>query len=461
VSHRGRVGLSAMRYTKILLALVFALTVLVGFPCPGESGKIDDLVKPDPPIVGVLDFSRCIMLALQQSPYLTSSALDIDLKRLDVSDAKYSFFPSFSLRTLYYVNTPTPVPGADSTPYALVFVTEQYNPIEVYFNFKARKLITQIAVYAHMQNISDFLQRLSLGFLELETVDRMLEYQDEIISVLEQQTAYTKNKLETGGVTIIDVQMSEQQLALAVSEKERLAESKITITEAIRNLVGLKPTDTRPDFELLTAKRQILNDFDPAAATLERILSTSLEMKIQVIRKQIQEKNIQLAYLRFLPNIVWGVQTLDPLTTRQDSGIFFFVGLEIPIWDGLKRYHNVDRQKILLKQNIAEGETKESTLTTKWRDSQQLLRNARADLNMIETQEKLAAYKEKNAEISYRAGGQPLSGYLGERKTHLEIQKAIISKKLQCDKAMLTLSALSGDLFERYIQTNNFYEKTE
>ncbi len=445
-----------------VIAILFLATLVLLAAYPSEA-QIDAgmPVKEDPPIEGVMDFARCVGLALQQSPYLTSSSLEIDVKRLDASDAKYSFIPTFSLRTSYYLNAPPPINGNTFKPYIIQFITDPYNPVEIYFNMRARKYVTQVAVYAHLQVIADYLQHLALGFLQLDSLDQMAEYQNEIVPIAEQNLAFTQKRLAVGGVALSDVDIAEQQLAVVRAEKERMAASRATILEGIRSLIGLKPTDPPLELDPKNARYQVLNDFNPAAATLERAKSNSFELKIQDIKKSLQEKNVTLTYLKYLPHIVWGVQTADPLTGVEASGLFFTVGLEMPIWDAMKRYHDIARQKAVLKQNIAESEIKESDFTIKWREAEQKFKDSSADLRMAEAQERLAASRERQAEISYRAGSQQLPAYLAGKKAGLDAQKDIVAKKLEYDKAVLGLGTLSGDLINHFVSVGSFYEKMD
>ena len=52
---------------------------------------------------GAMDFKACVNLALEQSPYFTENALEIDVRRLDESDSQWAFVPSLTLRTHRYV----------------------------------------------------------------------------------------------------------------------------------------------------------------------------------------------------------------------------------------------------------------------------------------------------------------------------------------------------------------------
>ena len=324
---------------------------------------------------------------------------------------------------------------------------------------RARKYLTQVAVYAHLQIISDYLQRLALGFLQLGSLDQMSGYQNEIVLVAEQNLAFIQKRLGNGSASLVDVDMAEQQLAVARAGKERLVESRVTIQGGIRDLIGIKPADPPLELDLNNATYQVLNDFDPAAATLEQAKSNSFELKSLNVKKNLQEKNVTLTYLRYLPHIVWGVQTANPLTGRDVSGLFYIVGLEMPIWDSMRRYHDIYRQKAVLKQAIAADETKEIDLTAKWRDAEQRLKDSSSDLKIAEAQERLAVSQERQMEISYKAGSQQLPAYLAVKRARLDSQKDIVAKKLEYDKAVLALRDLSGDLINHFVSFRSFYEK--
>jgi outer membrane protein TolC len=289
----------------------------------------------------------------------------------------------------------------------------------------------------------------------------MAAFNDEAAGMARQMIAYARNRLQTGAASLADVEIAEQQYRVLTMQKEKLTASKVTITEGIMTMLGCKPTDAPVEFSLQNARYQVLDDFDPSAATLEQAKSNSFALKIQSIKKQMQEKSVTLAYTRYIPHIVWGVQTADPLSGRDLSGLFFTVGLEIPIWDGMKRYHDISRQKILLKENIAEGEIKEIDFATKWREAQRKFTNAAADVQMAEANEKLAGMKVRQAEIGYEKGGQQFAAYLGERKLRLDAQRVVVEKKLEYDKAVLGLRAFSGDLVNHFVRAGSSYEKVD
>jgi len=165
----------------------------------------------------------------------------------------------------------------------------------------------------------------------------------------------------------------------------------------------------------------------------------------------MQEKNITLSYTRFLPVLTLGVQTTDPLSGEQESGLFFSVGFELPLWDGLKRYHNVSRQKQILRQVDAESKAKDISFEARWTAAQRGLSDVAASLKIVHSQEKLAELRKRQTEISYNAGRIGLTDLLAVRRAVLENQKNLVRQSLEYDKSVLAVRALSGDLVRRYV----------
>jgi outer membrane protein TolC len=401
---------------------------------------------------GPMDFTQAVRVSLRQSPNLTGSSLEIDLRRLDESDARFAFIPSFSLRTLYYLNQPD---NDSDRPYSIHFVTETYNPVENYFSLQARKVLTQMGILAHLQVISDYLERLGMGFLELQALDRMIALQQESVRVAEQSVAYARTRLDSGGVSSLEVRLAEQDLEMASLETGKLMSARTTILEGISGMMGLGPMDLLP-LDREDARGQVLGGFDPAGASLEDARRSSFELRIQMLKRELQEKNVTLAYTRFLPTFIWGVQTTDPFSANEERGLFFSVGLELPLWDGLKRYHNVSRQKTILKQYEVEGKSREVGLDARWSAARRKLEQSAAALRLAQSQQGVAELKERQTSISYNAGRQPLNVLASDRRTLLESRRNVLSQALEHDKAVLAIRNLSGDLIRTYVDTTPY-----
>jgi outer membrane protein TolC len=400
------------------------------------------------------DFAQCIELALTHSPFIAGSSLEIKVRRLDESDSRFGLFPTVSLRTSYYLSRPNNQ-NDPSQPYSIEFVTDAYNPVESYFSLQARKLITQMAVLGHIQTISDFIHRLALVFLELDALNHVMAFQDQIVLLAQQKNEFVSNLLNSGNASSLELRMAAHELELAQHEYERLADSKHTLKAGLISLLGVQDSlDLTPDTD--NASAQVLKVFDPEGITVSEVQSNSIELRIQSLKQELQKQHITLAYAKYLPTFFFRLESGDPLYLNGQGDLYFSTGIEIPLWDGLLRYHNIERQKIILKQFAAEEARKDIDLTTRWNTDLDKFKNASADLRLARTHEELAGLKEMRSEIGYQAGNVPFQGFLADRQTHLEAQKSIAIKALEKDKAMLSLRHLSGDLHKAYVEPSQF-----
>lgn len=438
-------GLRAL-LTLGLLALILGICLTprpspAAVPKPGE-----DKIVPQ----GLLDFEACARLALRQSPYLLKSAMDIDLRRLNEFDSRWAMVPPLSLQTFYYLDRPS----SASKPYSLNFNWEPYNPLGSFFLLQAQKMITQMAIYGHMQSILQGLERVGKQFLELAVMKRQAVLQDDLVKVCRDNLAYAQNRLEIGTGTSLEVRLATQELESAKNEKERLEISQRRALSSLKTFLGLKPEEPF-NLDLHDARRQVLGSFDPAAATLEQARDRSFELKVEKLKAKMQEYNVTVAKTRVYPSILLNAQTLNPLYSTS-GGMYVGVGLDIPVWDGFKRIRDVSRQKTILRQIDLEKDMKEGDLADQWNTLQEDLKGTAGALKLAQSKEEVARLKERQAEIRYRSGGKTLDTWLDARNDAIEAQKITANKALEYDEYVLNLRKISGDLGYSYVDQNSW-----
>jgi Outer membrane efflux protein len=432
-----------------LLALMLGLLGLPRLSFGAESEPAVTLPK------GPLDFDTCARLAIRQSPYLTKTRVEIDIRKMDESDARYTVFPPpVTFRSYYYLDRPEQF-GVRGKPYSLNFVTEAYNPVGSYFTLKADKMATQMAVFAHLKLISEGLERIGKMFLNLAAINRLAAVQGELISLCREDLTYAKNRQSIGTGTSLEVKVATQELEVAQSEKERLEFSRKRLLTSLKTFLGLK-ADQPVDLDLGNARRQVLGNFDPAAATLEQAQARSYDLKVSELKKKMQGYNIALAKARIFPSILFNAATPDPLSAVNGHGIYVGFGLEVPVWDGFKRIRNVSRQKAILRQYGADKAMKEIDLTNQWNSLQEDLQVAGAAVKTARSQKELAGLKERQSEIQYNSGTEPLPTWLEAREATLKAQKTTTNKTLEDDELILNLRRLSGDLGYSYVDAKSW-----
>ncbi|MHC1745062.1 MAG: TolC family protein [Syntrophobacteraceae bacterium] len=444
-----------LRPQRIWLALFFFALVYGGAAVSVDAKSTPSTESDDlNPSRGGRNFDQCVRLAIQQSPQIKSGSLEIDVRRLDESDNKYAFIPSFSVRTRYYIDAPKSL-GGDDQPYSLGFYTEPYNPFQTYFSLQASKMFTQIAVLSHLHAISGFIHRLGNSMLELESMSRMEALQDEVVALARQNVAYARNKMKSESLSPLELRLAEQELLLAEAEKEKIATSQRVMKDAVRGLLGLEANENL-DLNVGGLRSEILNGFLPEKASLESARSNSYQVKIQKLKKELQALRIKLAYSKFLPTLVGGIDNGDPLSRSNKGDYFVFVGLEMPLWDGMKRANDVTRQKTIMKQFDAEEQTKEVDLANSWNSAQSALANASTGLQLAKSRQELSGLRKRQKEISYGEGRETFLQYLVESRGCIESKKITESKELEYAKAALALYALSGELSHRFVEASSY-----
>ena len=428
----------------LALILLTCLTPRVSSAAPVDLGE--DRIVPQ----GPQDFEACVRLALRQSPYLVRSSMDIDLKRLDESDARWSMIPPVDLQTYYYLDRPY----TTGKPYSINFNWPSYNPFGSFFLLQARKMLTQMAIYGHMGVISQGLERLGKQFLDLGAMKGLAALQDDLIKVCKDNLAFAQNRLDIGTGTTLDVRLAAQELESAKNEKESLETTQSRTLSSLKTFLNLKPGDPF-SLDLHDAPRQVLGSFDPAAATLEQAKDRSFELKIEKLKIKMQGYNVSIAKTRVYPSILLSASTPNPLYSTT-TGIYVGVGLDIPVWDGLKRIRDVGRQKTILRQLGLEKDTKEGDFADQWNAAEENLKGAAADLKLDQSKEEVARLKERQAEISYQSGGKTLDTWLEARNDAIEAQKATANKALEHDEDVLNLRKISGDLGYSYVDPHSW-----
>jgi outer membrane protein TolC len=290
----------------------------------------------------------------------------------------------------------------------------------------------------------------------MEALKQAATRQDVLIDLARQNLDYFQNRSRIGTATSLETRIATQELEAARSEKERIVQHQKRLLERMKALMGLK-AEQPLELDCKDARRQVVGAFDPGKASLEQAKAHSYELKMAEIKKELQKYNILLAKARMLPNFFFGVSTPDPLS-QSSRGMFFSVGLEVPVWDGFKRLRNVSRQKTILRQYGLETDEKTIDITGKWNDAQENLRASDVARKMALSQEELARLKERQDDIRYRSGGEPLTVFLAGRRGLMEAQRNASLKTLDFDLAVLGLRHLTGDLGATYVDESSWIQ---
>ena len=221
-----------------------------------------------------MDFDTCARLAIRQSPFLTKSDLEIQVRRLDETDSKSDFIPSFNFRTRYYLSNLSQ-DGMSSSRYSLDFVSEPYSPVEAYFSLQVRKIITKIAILTHLKAISEGLNRLGRMFLEMDALTQMSQTQTELIKLAGKNINYIQERQKIGHSNALELKVASQELELAKIQLTKLSEGLRKIKESIRTYLDW-PANQELRFDLPRSRHQILGNLTTSPKILRKHIRTLL-----------------------------------------------------------------------------------------------------------------------------------------------------------------------------------------
>jgi len=401
------------------------------------------------------DFNDLVRLALQQSPFFTKSQLEIKIRRLDEADSKADFFPSVSFIGRYYPSQPSNPAVTDPQDYYVAFTTEDYNPLIAYLSLKARKIITQIAKLAHLKVASKGIETLGKSFLELNGMDRLVQLQTAYIELAQENLRSARERQKLGEVVPMEVEIISQEEAVARAHREALLATRDRIREGIRKFLDLKPHQPLR-LDLTDARRQVLGDFEPSKASLEEAQKRDFDVRIKQLSQELQNWRVTLAKMKFMPSFNLTVQTPDPVSSNINRGTFFSLGMKFPIFEGFKRVRDIKRQKYILRQFASEEEVETQELIQEWREVEEALQMAAADMQLAQAQADLARLKMQQAETFYRTGEMEFPAFLQARRNYVEARIKVAKTALEYDLAAVEMKSLTQELVYRFVKEEKF-----
>jgi len=440
------------------------------------------------------DFNECVRVALAQSPLLTKSSIEIESKRLDVGDAYSQYIPTFIMSTTFYMRLPeykntvassassSVLSNASSDPtqnlsnsitaanaiyagnsinrtrksYDLNFSTGAWNPLLTAFDVQAKKELVNIAVLSHLKVIDQGLKRLGVTYLQLGMVDTMINMAKEKEELARKNLEYVKTRAGLGQGAQLDVRIAESKISVAKAEADKMRTSKSVLLDELKFILGI-PFVQKVDLVLENAPHQVLEDFNPANVSEEKLRSHSFPVRIHEYEKSLQKKNIALSYIHFLPTFSFGFTSVSTLNTSsyKDGGsslpfMYPNVTFNMP-FDWWTKGRDVSRQYKKMAQLNVEGRNLEYSLMNDFQQALSKLRTANSELKFAETTMDLKKLTVQQAQFRFEAGQAEYDIIVKAMTDYLESRNSMLLKQFDRDAALLEVRAISGDFQDRYI----------
>jgi outer membrane protein TolC len=395
----------------------------------------------------ITDFKTCALTSLKRIPQLQRTKIELDIKRLDEDDARWSYFPTLELSSSYYFSK-------DGS--TISFNAVNYRPWEPYYSLQAQKLITEIVTLKHIQATAQSLYELADTLLQLAALSQIdINYQ-EIIDLSKKKLSYVENRQMTGMMTPIELEVERQTFTLLNVKREENSAKRETLLNGLCITMNL-PNPKIFEFDSALAFEQIIGSSGLSA--LENLPAPVDSIDQQIMRKKqiLQEKKILLAYSRYMPDFSIGVRSPDVINTNTDAekDYFFYVGMRLTLWDGSKRSRDITRQEILLRQMRYEKREIENNNSLEWLQATAQYNLAKAEYTMSQSVENLKRFQMKKKESEYNTGIIRLPDLINQQIEIYRDRVDLIQKELAFNKAGLRLRHLSGQLLKDTINISS------
>ena len=403
------------------------------------------------------NFDECVRVALTQSPNFLKSSLEIEVKKLDEGDTLSQYIPTLTVGSTYFLRNPNqdiinPSPAQKAqAPYTFTFSAGGWNPVQTFFDNKAKEGLTKIAVETHLEAINQGLKDIATIFMQIGFAQKNLELVVQRLELAKQNLQYVQTRVSLGYAKPLDLDIAKTRVDMAQAEQDKYEATKATLTNALKSIIGMLPTQ-KLDLDLGEFTDQVMRGYAPAMATADKAREASYDLRKAEIQRDLQRKSIILAYVKYLPQLGFSVSTPDPVNQSSGTrwGVYPALTFTLPL-DFLTKTRDVSRQKFLYEQaattTLVTGLKIENTLQTALTN----YRSLDAAMHFSKSKVELAKLTEQQTQLEFQ-GSQ--TGSTGSQTTDTGSSSDKTSGKVDYDKLlsdrMALLEAKQMQLIDEY-----------
>lgn len=363
------------------------------------------------PVVDVrsttLDFDAALALALEQSPLLTHSAIEMEIARLETESASWSRLPELRARFSVTANvTQNDDSNTDDDygqpAYRASLDIAAYNPIAATFAYSSRQLMEQLALLTHIKAVEEMAERIGEILVRIETLHQLHGVQARLPDLADRMVEYYK-ALEPGEEQrSLEYAYAQQKLRVVRAQVDKNETERAMQRTALKMVLGLAPEDPchvlGPGAVLDGPAR------NSRSISWQEAWASSPDCRMLDIGMQLQDANILLAWSRYLPEVnlkVFSDNADSPLYGTSHDDLFVNAGISFPILDWGKRARGVVMARLQKTQFAARQEQARQEFAAAWSHGQQEFEALRAETALQEETLKLNRLELRKARILF------------------------------------------------------------
>lgn len=430
-----------------------------GVPVENKS-KLDaalpNLYDPDK----VFSFEDCVFLTIQQSPMLVNSAVDIEIKKLALTDAVWKFLPEPRLTLTVSNNLTRYNMGVKDTPgdYGRTklragFTAVFPNPVATYFEHKVQKILVNLAIATHRKAVGEAIFDIAQAYLKLSAQKEILKVQQELLPLSKELVAYWSQVETVEGRQGVALDMARQHVREVELTIEKTKMQETMDRTRLKILAGVDP---RQRFETeMESPNEIVGAFKgPDLRWESRWEATEDDL---LLRAQIKlaDYNILVAWAEYVPNMTLRINNYPPAgeyqTPHGREDTFLHLDFDFPLIDWGKRYRGVQTARMQKAQAFHEMAQKRSDYSNKWLGAEQDAALASTELRLQQNHLDTAEMQFKEARIAFDEGTAELPDLIAMQEARINAKIDYIKAQLEYNLALLKWMYIANVLQERFL----------
>lgn len=430
-----------------------------GVPVDNKA-KLDSVVDKLYDPTKIFSFEDCVYLTIQQSPLLVNSAVEIEIKRVALTDAVWKYLPEprmnfrISNNLTRYNTSQKDTPGDyGRTKLDIGFYAAFPNPVATYFEHQVQKALVNMAISTHRKAIGEAIHKIAQSYLKLQAQRDILAAQKSLLPMGKELAAYWHQIEAVEGRQGTALNLANQhQRELELTVEQTIMQEVMERTQ-LKILAGVDP---QHKLKVDSGHaHEILGGFDGRKLKWENRWPTTEDELLLRAQVKLGDYNIMVAWAEYVPDMTIQLNKYPPAGQYQPTGgtedYFLHLNFDFPLLDWGRRYRGVQTARMIKAQAFHELSRKRTDYSNQWLQAEQAVTLAQTRLKLAKTRLDTATLQYKEAQISFNEGTAELPEVTNRQEAMVQARIAHIEAELEYRLANLNWMHLANVLQERFL----------
>lgn len=405
-------------------------------------------------------FEDCVFLTIQQSPMLVNSAVEIEIKKLALTDAVWKYLPepgielTVSNNVTRYNMDERDTPGDyGRTKMRAAFHATFPNPVATYFEHKVQRIMVNLAIATHRKAVGEAILNIAQAYLKLHAQRDILTAQKELLPLSKELVSYWQQVENVEGRQGVSLNLAKQKVREMELTIEKTNMQEVMDRTKLKILAGIDP---RQQFNLKMSKDDnIVGNFNGNDLKWENRWEATEDDLLLRAQVKLADYNIMVAWAQYVPNVTMKVDNSPPAGQYQpphgEEDTFLHFVFDFPLLDWGRRYRGVQTARMQKAQAFHEMAQKRASYSNKWLAAEQDAALARTEMQLQKTHFETAEMQFKEARISFDEGTVELPQLVAAQEAMVNARIGLIQASLEYDLALLKWMYVANVLQERFL----------